>query len=69
MKRRQPAAMAQTTLRLPMALIERADALAGPLAALPAYAAEPLDRSAILRIAIARGLAALEREAAKKESR
>lgn len=57
-----------TSLRLPTGLLERAEALVEPLSALPAYAAEPLDRSAVLRLAIARGLVLLEREAAQSSA-
>lgn len=52
--RRAP--MVSTSIRLPAAALDRAEALAGPLA---------LDRSDVLRLAILRGLPALEKEQVK----
>lgn len=56
-------AMADTSLRLPRRLLERADALVTPLAELPSHqAGGELVRADVLREAIARGLHSLERE-------
>jgi hypothetical protein len=57
-------AMITTAIRLPPKLIERADALVPRLIELPTYQGMGrVDRSAVLRIALSRGLYALEREA------
>ena len=59
--------MEQTTLRIPEAILERADALISHLESDPAIAALGRDvtRSDVLRTAILRGLAVIEAEAGK----
>lgn len=52
----------QIALRLPADALERAEALVPKLAKLPALAAVRVTRSAVLRMAILRGLDALEAE-------
>jgi hypothetical protein len=55
-------AFEQISIRVPTALLVRADKLAESLAALPAHAHERLTRGAVIRLAVARGIAALERD-------
>jgi hypothetical protein len=52
----------QVSIRLPESALARAEALVGVLAALPEYAAFRIERAVVLRIAVLRGLAELERE-------
>ena len=52
-----------TSLRLPADLLERADRLAERLDKLPEFALARATRTSILRLAILRGLDALEQEA------
>jgi hypothetical protein len=52
----------QIVLRLPAALLKRVDALAPRIAAAPAMMAFRVTRSAVLRLALERGLAELETE-------
>jgi len=52
----------QVSLRLPVDMVERAEALAPVLAALPAYRAFRLERATVFRLAVERGLEELERE-------
>lgn len=59
------AAEAQVAIRLPEALVERADALIAGVAGLPEYQLWRISRSAVLRIAIQKGLEVLEREVAR----
>ena len=59
-----------TSLRLPAAFIQRADTLAERLKDVPELAATgDVNRSKILRLAIAKGLEALEAEHATKKRR
>ncbi len=53
----------QTAIRLPKDTVVRAGRLAKILATKPKYAAFRMSRSAVLRLALLRGLAALEAEA------
>ena len=58
----QPGPMPQTTMRIPQALIERADALVPKMNDIPVQRARgTVSRSDVLRLAMARGMAALER--------
>jgi len=52
----------QLSLRLPVDLVDRADALLPVLERLPTYRAFRLERSTVLRLALIRGLEELERE-------
>lgn len=56
-------AVAQTALRLPADMLDRADALAPLVAADPERAGTgAVNRSDVLRLALAKGMAALERQ-------
>jgi hypothetical protein len=59
------AAEAQVAIRLPDTLIERADGLISGVGALPEYQLWRISRSAVLRLAIQKGLDVLEREVAR----
>jgi len=52
----------QVSIRLPESALARAEALVDVLAALPEYQAFRVERAVVLRIAVLRGLAELERE-------
>ena len=56
-------------LRLPSEVLERADELMGPMSRVPLLAAVRLSRSAVLRMALMRGLDALEAEHGGKRGR
>ena len=58
----------QYAIRLPPEIPARVDALIPALRANEHYAAFRLDLSSVLRLAIVRGLAVLEREAAEREA-
>ncbi len=59
---REPMAISevQVSLRLPKDLIERAEALAPLIAALPEYQALRISRATVIRLALLEGLDALE---------
>ena len=59
----------QVAVRLPESLLERADSLIPGLAELPDYQLWRLSRSAVLRLAIQKGLDVLEREVARAGKR
>jgi hypothetical protein len=52
----------QVSIRLSEFALEHAESLVGVLAALPEYAAFRVERATVLKIALMRGLAELERE-------
>lgn len=52
----------QLSVRLPTETVDRCDALVPVLAELPALAGFRVERASVLRLAIARGLQALEQE-------
>lgn len=52
----------QLSIRLPAETVDRADALVPVIADLPALAAFRVERASVLRLAIVRGLQALEQE-------
>jgi hypothetical protein len=52
----------QVSIRLPESALARAEALVDVLAALPEHQAFRIERAVVLRIAVLRGLAELERE-------
>jgi len=58
-----------TTLRLPEDLLERADALVPAIASAGEYQAVRISRSTVLRLALLRGLVALEAEYPAKRKR
>lgn len=59
----------QIALPLPSDLLKRADRLAAVLAELPEYQITRTTRSAVLRLALVRGLAALEGEHGRTSGR
>jgi hypothetical protein len=59
----------QTTVGVLPAEADRADALAEVLAASPAYSGVRISRSAVLRMAMLRGLAVIEQEHPGKPTR
>ena len=59
----------QVAIRLPREAVSRARRLAKPLAGLSAYAAWRMTPSAVMRLALLRGLDLLEAEAGKKGGR
>lgn len=59
---------ATTSLRLPVELLERADALIPVMASWPEVGAHGrVSRSTVIRIALLRGLASLEAEASRRD--
>lgn len=59
-----------TSIRIPDAFLDRAEALIPKLNKLPDFAAiGPVTRHKVLRLAVARGLEALESEMAQKRAR
>jgi hypothetical protein len=56
----------QVSLRLPKDLIERAEAIAPLVAALPEYQALRISRATVIRLALLEGLDALEARVAPK---
>lgn len=60
-----PANEEQVSIRLPPALLERADKLTRKLSADPAHAAFRVTRAAVLRLALIRGIEALEADQRK----
>jgi predicted DNA-binding protein len=64
-RRKGDVTYAQTSMRLPAKLLERADALAQELDLLPEHGHERATRATVLRVALALGLRELERRVGK----